>query len=269
MKVTKGTLMFAKTSLLTLTALALVGFQTSASAGLVWHSALDGDATAIVGPDGVAVGSPTAIADMNGNLNGAVQFDGANDYFDLGIISSTLSAGSMSFWARTEVHGNDRGPVAMGISGGGASEYFITQDRGDGRWRTDVDAGSPGRRDAFDNDPPVPLGTWHHVAATFAAGGDLKIYINGTLQDDVQGLLAGHDLENLGNWQVGAERVGGRYYNGALDDVRLYDNELSADDVSALFDAGPQFGEIPEPSTLILAALAVFGLLGFARRRRR
>lgn len=266
MKVTKRTLIFAKTSLLTLTALALAGLQTSASAGLVWHSALDGNATAIVGPNGVAVGSPTAIADMNGNANGAIKFDGANDYYDLGIIASTLSAGSMSFWARTDAHGNDKGPVAMGISGGGAAEYFITQDRSDGSWRTDVDAGSPGRRDAFDNNPPVPTGTWHHVAATFAAGGDLKIYINGALQTDVQPLLAGHDLENLGNWLVGAERIGGRYYNGALDDVRLYDNELSASEVSDLNAAGPLY--IPEPSTFLLAAFGFVGIVGLRRRRR-
>ena len=249
---------------LVIAALALVGFQTSASAAMVWHSALDGDATAIVGPNGVANGSPTAITDMNGNPNGAVKFDGSSDYYNLGTIASTLSAGSMSFWARTDVHGNDKGAIAMGVSGGGSAEYFVIQDRSDGSWRSDVDNGAS-RLDAFDNDPPVTTGTWHHVAATFAAGGSLKVYINGTQQTDVQALSAAHDLANLGNWLVGAERVGSRFYNGALDDVRLYDNELSALEVSALNAAGPLY--VPEPATMSLLALG--GLVMIRRRRRR
>jgi len=250
-------------AVLVIAALALAGVQTSASAAMVWHSALDGDATAIVGPNGVANGAPTAIADMNGNPNGAVKFDGAADYYNLGTIASTLSAGSMSFWARTDVHGNDWGPVAMGVSGGGAAEYFSIQDRADGSWRADVDNGAS-RLDVLDNDPPVTTGTWQHVAVTFAAGGDLKMYINGTQQTDVQALTAGHDLANLGNWLVGAERVGSRFYNGALDDVRLYDNELSASDVGALTTAGPLY--VPEPATMSLLAL---GGLAILRRRRR
>ena len=95
----------------------------------------------------------------------------------------------------------------------------------------------------------------------------MKIYINGTVQTDVQALTASHDLANLGNWLVGAERIGSRFYNGALDDVRLYDNELSASEVSALNAAGPLY--VPEPSTLGLAALGLLGLVSCGRRRKR
>lgn len=237
------------TSFLTLT-------QMVSNAALVWHSEMNGNADAVVGPNGVAVGSPTATADRFGNPDSAVKFDGATDYYNLGTISTTLSAGSMAFWARTDVHGNDKGPVAMGISGGGASEYFVIQDRLDGSWRADVDNGAS-RLDAFDNNPPVTTGTWHHVAATFSAGGNLTVYINGVAQTDVQAISAAHALENLGDWTIGAERIGSRFYNGALDDVRLYDNELSAQEVASL-------AAIPEPSTT-----ALFGLAGLALLRRR
>jgi len=234
-------------SRLLLTLTALVVSTVFSQATLVWHSAMDGDAAGIVGPDGIAVGAPTAIEDLNGNPNGAVKFDGANDYYELGVIAASLNAGTMSFWARTDAHGNDKGPVAMGISGGGASEYFVIQDRANGRWRADVDNGAA-RLDAFDNNPPLITGTWHHVASTFAAGGDLKIYIDGVLQTDVQALTAAHDLENLGPWQIGAERVGGRYYDGALDDVRLWDEELDAAAITALFNGGPLFAANPTDS---------------------
>jgi len=144
----------------------------------------------------------------------------------------------------------------MGISGGGASEYFVIQDRADGSWRADVDNGAS-RLDAFDNNPPVPTGTWHHVAATFSAGGSLTVYINGVAQSDVQAISAAHDLENLGDWTIGAERIGSRFYAGALDEIRLYDNELSASEVAAL---------VPEPATGALFGLASLTML--LRRRR-
>ena len=40
----------------------MVGLPSGARAGLVWHSAMDGNADAIVGTSGAATGTPTAPA---------------------------------------------------------------------------------------------------------------------------------------------------------------------------------------------------------------
>lgn len=93
---------------------------------------------------------------------------------------------------------------------------------------------------------------------TFAAGGNLTIYINGVAQADVQALPAEADLANLGNWLVGAERSTDRQFIGALDGVYLYDSEISALQVATL--AG-----VPEPPTGALFGLA--GLAVLLRRR--
>jgi len=60
------------------------------------------------------------------------------------------------------------------------------------------------------------------------------------------------------NALIGSERTGARFWNGSVDEVRIYDNELSATEVATL--AG-----VPEPSSALLG-LASLGLL--LRRKR-
>ena len=59
-----------------------------------------------------------------------------------------------------------------------------------------------------------------------------------------------------------------REWVGTLDDPRIYDHTLSLDELNAL--ANPvQAGDIPEPATMCALGLAVAGLGGYVRKRRR
>ncbi len=73
----------------------------------------------------------------------------------------------------------------------------------------------------------------------------IKLYVNGNLQGvtDYSGTYE-YNSESLyiGHQQPGADR----YYNGLLDDLRIYNNALSQSEISAL---------VPEPATLLLLGL--------------
>ncbi|MGI9244501.1 MAG: LamG-like jellyroll fold domain-containing protein [Verrucomicrobiales bacterium] len=216
--------------------LALLAIATSnVHALLIWHSALDGDASALVGVDGVPTGTPTATEDINGNAGGAVLFDGVS-FFDIGAIPP-LSAGTISAWVRPDDVGTERGAVAAGASGGGASVYFSFMNENGNRIRVDLDDGAA-RRDALDPAAQVP-GQWYHVATTFADDGTLRLYIDG-LEVDSQG-LAGDNAPYVmtGTGLIGTERLDSRFWIGAIDDVRIWDEELDADAVMTLFTDGP------------------------------
>ncbi|MFP4058818.1 MAG: LamG domain-containing protein [Candidatus Brocadiia bacterium] len=247
-------------------ALGALAVPAGAEAGLVWHSPLDGDATALVGSDGVASGTPLPTADLRGIASGAVLFDG--DYFVAPPAVGSLSAGTISAWVRPDVvDGSEDGVVAVGATGGGSTVYFSFMNERSRRWRVDLDDGSR-RRDARSDSAAQP-GEWVHVAVTFEslAGGSeqLRMYLDGLLQSDVQGLGGDHEpYAPTNDWLMGTERTGSRFFHGALDDVRIYDHELGGDDVLALYEAGPLY--VPEPASLGLLAL---GAAALARRRRR
>src|SRR4030095_9278626 len=66
------------------------------------------------------------------------------------------------------------------------------------------------------------LNTWKHAAMTYD-GTSVRLYINGTLISTVAGAhtTTNNPLE-FGHWSVGGE-----YWNGLIDEVRLYTRALS------------------------------------------
>jgi len=83
----------------------------------------------------------------------------------------------------------------------------------------------------------------------------LAVYVDTNLIDKVGG--QGPLVQNDSNLYFGRHITLGRYFNGLLDDIRLYDGALSQDDVNALF---------PEPATLLLICGAAAPVL--LKRRR-
>ena len=229
-----------------------VGFVFGAEP--VWRSAMDSGANASVGAHGLPQSFPIGVNDMYGNAGGAVWFDGANDYFNLGKQGvSNLTAGTISAWVRPDSVAGENGVVAVGASGGGegTDKYFSFQNSNSSReWRADVDDGA-NRYDAY-SDAVGVTGKWEHIVATFTAGSDLSLYVDGVLQSDVPSLTA-HDPGGFvpnKDWVVGAERIDGRHFMGAIDDVRIYTNEIDQADVTALYNAGPRYALLYDVCTL-------------------
>ena len=91
-------------------------------------------------------------------------------------------------------------------------------------------------------------GNWYHIAATYNRS-EAKIYIDGTL--DATTVLSDVPSTDTGplflGW-IGQGNTG--FYNGLLDEVSIYDRALTAEEVSAIYEAGSA-GKIkpapPEP----------------------
>ena len=80
----------------------------------------------------------------------------------------------------------------------------------------------------------VDANTWYHIIyTTDTAANQLKLYIDGAL---VSESTAGAAPENMDERRIGSEHDG-RYLNGMIDNVRIYDRVLSEDEVKQNFDA--------------------------------
>ncbi|QQR78757.1 MAG: LamG domain-containing protein [Candidatus Moraniibacteriota bacterium] len=81
---------------------------------------------------------------------------------------------------------------------------------------------------------------WHHFAIIFnipRTGGNFgQIYIDGGIQNDnsIGGGYAG-SIESTRAFVIGAESDGGNPFDGKLDEIRLYNRALSADEVAQLY----------------------------------
>ena len=80
----------------------------------------------------------------------------------------------------------------------------------------------------------LPIGTWAHVAVTFD-GTTARFYLNGT--ETGNGSFSFGPKKDARVHFGCDDPNGGNAFNGALDDVRLYDKSLSADEVKALLTA--------------------------------
>ncbi|MCG2700589.1 LamG domain-containing protein, partial [Candidatus Parcubacteria bacterium] len=90
---------------------------------------------------------------------------------------------------------------------------------------------------------------WHHIVGSYD-GTTMKIYIDGTLEDtntDFSGNLPIVD----GNVRIGADyqSTPDNFFSGLIDEARIYNRALSADEVGELYRAGARTMQINSPIT--------------------
>lgn len=83
----------------------------------------------------------------------------------------------------------------------------------------------------------VPTGEWSQVVATVVAGVAAKIYVDGVLAG-TSVAFAGATTPNIAHPNIGRRTDGGLVYAGDLDEIAIWDRELSASEVALLYRSG-------------------------------
>ncbi len=175
--------------------------------------------------------------------NSALSFPGTSSDFGIlksGTILCTLANASVAMWIKTTQSTNINGyPLycERAASGNDLWKFEIRNAGGTGKLEL-VHRDDSGTLDLHAGSTPITVndGQWHHVALT-KSGTTIKIYIDGGLQST--DTLTGNDTMTDAGLQV---RIGGDkgdgtvFYNGNMDDLRLYNTTLSATDVANLFN---------------------------------
>lgn len=76
----------------------------------------------------------------------------------------------------------------------------------------------------------LPVGVWSHLAVT-SDGSTLRLYVDGRLVDSTP--VPGQIPATPGQLSIGGDTVWNEWFDGAIDDLRVYDRTLSADEVAA------------------------------------
>lgn len=176
---------------------------------------------------------------------------------------------SFAAWVNPSSLTNDRF-IAGKIGGSGQRGWQFYSPNGTTNLTLDYFASSANSTDrTFSLANVLPLDTWTHVAFAFDGGlGTEALYINGVAQSLTNTGTLVSPPATLNGSNSAAFRVGHRgatgtsvgAWNGALDDVRIYNETLSQSQVQALI--------VPEPSGVTLLILGVVGLVLGGRRLR-
>ena len=176
---------------------------------------------------------------VDGLIGKALQFDGGTDYVEIADapvldITNTIT---IAAWIKANTFGNWRGFVVKGLE----NAPYAMQMWGDGSlrfgWNYNSPPGAVGSG-LVNSNGKMPLGEWAHLAVTYD-GSTLSFYINGGLdtQEADVSLVFGTNDEPL---ILGCDFPGGdEYFDGAMDDVRVYNRALLPGEVMFLGDLVP------------------------------
>ena len=216
------------------------GGWLSLNTGLVAYYPFNGNATdeSGNGNDGT-VYDVTLTADRYGNSNSAYDFDGTNDYI---ITPSSTNFDfndqdfSISVWIKSDWTGSGFERRIVNYGGSVYNDYgmFYNDD---------------GTVNFYILEPSVVVTSsisladdlWHHIfVVRDNAGDELRLYIDGELDSSVfggSGNLTNQPADR--RFTIGRkERSSGQaqsYFDGLIDDIRIYNRALSANEISDLY----------------------------------
>jgi hypothetical protein len=193
------------------------------------------------GNDGTILGNPQWVAGKVGN---ALDFDGNGDYIDIGndpIFDITKEI-TLSIWVNANDNGNGENNCWMGK---GDNTYAIKHQTGnyleffiyDGTWHSTN----------YSTNITSLNGEWHHMAGTYD-GTELKFYLDGVLSANL--VYSGTIGTSSDDVTIGENsQATGRYFDGMLDDARIYNEVLSQEDIqSVMMGAAYPYAYSPSPA---------------------
>jgi len=177
------------------------------------------------------INNPTFSSDNSGIFI----FNGTSQYASLPRPSAIVNNGDITIdmWVKWETVGTTTSTIQVLIDNNHAtSQGFFIQDRPDLSQILQFGTGNSNNTNGTQSTFKVGDNTWRNVIVTNA--GSSSMYINGVLNSQSnQGRLSSlQTTVNIARWVNG-----GRFLNGSIASVRIYDRALSAIEVEQNFNA--------------------------------
>jgi len=180
-------------------------------------------------------------------------FDGNTDYIEIADADNlsfgngtTDSPFSISFWVNLDsLSGNTN--VFIGKDNGGADrEYAIGMFSGSDKVRFFIKNNGGSNQQSIDSTTQLTIGSWFHIVTTYSGVGGsnaadgMKIYINGNLETSTNVVKQSYTaMQNTtAPLTIGKYNASPSQISGTMDEVAVWNSELSQPDVTAIYNGG-------------------------------
>lgn len=202
------------------------------TSGLIAYYPFDGNASDMSGNGhhGIVYGANFG-EDRYGNLANSMTFDGIDDYIDLGD-NPKLDVGSSDFTLATWIRKNSATGIRdiLAKRNGNPHHGWVFQIWGTVRLWSEYGS--------FDTRHPSGLvRSWIHLTVVRNMIDETaELFINGSFAN--KGSYPGQDLSNSNRLSVGRlSDEDGHYFDGSIDDIRIYNRALSATETRAIYNS--------------------------------
>jgi len=214
----------------------LVGYWTMDGSKVNWKTGAVTDSSGF-GNTGAITNMATSTATAAGKIGQAMKFDGVNDYVNLGkpaSIGSLVTNITVSAW----INNTNLSGVQRVIA---ASRDTTANGFGFGTLGAGLEFTTFGVKDYDSTTITLTAGVWTHITAVMS-GFNVTFYVNGAARQTITGTANGNantdDDIYIGSATVNGESTLFELFNGLIDEVRVYNRALSANEVNRLYNMG-------------------------------
>ena len=180
-----------------------------------------------------------ATTGVSGEFGNALSFDGLDEYVSVPDSTSLDLLGEITVeaWIKVAVHKNYNAIVIKGEDGAENYELLLTSS---GLLYSTIKF-----TDGTRYYPSVPNAItdteWHHVAMTYKPG-EWRIYVDGVKEAERMDISKTPLINDvplfIGAEQYNGSLMSGRFFNGTIDEVRIWDGALTAEQIEDSFNHG-------------------------------
>ncbi len=176
-----------------------------------------------------------AVWTLGGKYGGALSYNGTSSYVDLGNPPALQLTGSMTWsaWVKAAANPADDGQIVAKSDNTSGWQFKTSPDTGPHTFGVGVSGSASARTQRY-SVTTRSLNVWYHVAGVYnAAARTLDIYVNGVLDNGtLVGTIPAAQVNSAVNVNIG-RRTGGFYFDGVIDEVRIYNRALSAAEIQS------------------------------------
>lgn len=174
----------------------------------------------------------TATTGGTGVYNQSYDFDGSSDYLTGSFVDlDTLGQFTYSIWLNPDVNTTAYDIMNPTDAGWGAKRLYVPAT---GEIYATIGKGTSPNTACGSGYILNATGDWTHVALSVKNSGEIRLYVNGVSYKNCSfaASMSGANPDMF----IGAQYTGNLKFNGQIDDVRIYNKQLTSEEIIAIYE---------------------------------